>query len=256
MVGGGAILAPDDLEGVSKVHRFQHYACANAVGAAIAQISGTVDSVEDIGERSIKDVQKGLEQRAREIAIAKGAAQTTVDIIESEAIPIAYTAGKCRFVVKAAGEWTTSPVVKRKAVALEALPPQLVPNQRKHFEQKDADWTPQGIKDYRPNVCGDSWWLSEIDLAWIRTGSYILGCGGGGDPEHTFLAARELLRNGQDIKVVSLQSLRSNTLIAWGGGMGSPEVCSERLMSDELVMIVARLIHLDISRQRECYMTL
>lgn len=39
LVGGGSILAPDELVGVSRVHRFPHYDVANAVGAAIAQVS-------------------------------------------------------------------------------------------------------------------------------------------------------------------------------------------------------------------------
>lgn len=39
LVGGGAILAPDSLNGVSKVHRFPFFDAANAVGAACAQVS-------------------------------------------------------------------------------------------------------------------------------------------------------------------------------------------------------------------------
>ena len=38
LVGGGAILAPESLRGVSQVHRFPHYDAANAVGAACAQV--------------------------------------------------------------------------------------------------------------------------------------------------------------------------------------------------------------------------
>ena len=41
LVGGGSILAPDELIGVSRVHRFPHYDVANAVGAAIAQVRTT-----------------------------------------------------------------------------------------------------------------------------------------------------------------------------------------------------------------------
>jgi len=38
LVGGGSILAPDVLAGISRVHRFPHFDVANAVGAAIAQV--------------------------------------------------------------------------------------------------------------------------------------------------------------------------------------------------------------------------
>ena len=44
-VGGGAFLVPDRLAGISQVIRVPHGDCANAVGAAIAQISGETDQV-------------------------------------------------------------------------------------------------------------------------------------------------------------------------------------------------------------------
>ena len=44
-VGGGAILAPDEMDGISEVVRVPHHGVANAVGAAMAQVSGEVDHV-------------------------------------------------------------------------------------------------------------------------------------------------------------------------------------------------------------------
>ena len=44
-VGGGAMLVPDEMEGIAEVVRVEHHAVANAVGAAIAQISGEVDRI-------------------------------------------------------------------------------------------------------------------------------------------------------------------------------------------------------------------
>ena len=38
-VGGGAFLVPDDLAGVAQVIRPEHAGVANAIGAAIAQVS-------------------------------------------------------------------------------------------------------------------------------------------------------------------------------------------------------------------------
>jgi len=89
LVGGGAILAPDKLKGVSKLHRYPFYDAANAVGAACAQISGIIDTFEDTSGGSIQAVQKVVEQRAIEKAIAAGANPANTVIVESEAIPIA-----------------------------------------------------------------------------------------------------------------------------------------------------------------------
>jgi hypothetical protein len=44
-VGGGAFLVPDRVAGISQVIRVPHGDCANAVGVAIAQISGETDQV-------------------------------------------------------------------------------------------------------------------------------------------------------------------------------------------------------------------
>jgi len=44
-VGGGAFLVPDRLAGISQVIRVPHGDCANAVGAAIAQVSGETDQI-------------------------------------------------------------------------------------------------------------------------------------------------------------------------------------------------------------------
>src|SRR4029434_3526555 len=44
-VGGGSFLVPSRLAGVSEVLNVPHQAVANAVGAAIAQVSGEVDQI-------------------------------------------------------------------------------------------------------------------------------------------------------------------------------------------------------------------
>jgi hypothetical protein len=242
LVGGGAILAPSRLRGISKVHRFPYYDCANAVGAAIAQVSGSVDSVEELGTRTVAEVRRDVEERAIQRAIEAGAKPETINIVESEAIPIAYTAGRCRFFVKATGEWAG---VKSNQSANTQKPPQdsikLRSNPRRYLGRQDTSWTPDAILAYRPSVRQGVWYLSEIDLELLCIGTYILGCGGGGDPSHDFLACRELLREGDEIRVIDLNSLPGSGLVGWGGGLGSPEVSLERLMGEECVMSRQRI---------------
>ena len=45
LVGGGIVLVGDRLNGVSELHRPEHAAVANAIGAAIAQVGGEVDRI-------------------------------------------------------------------------------------------------------------------------------------------------------------------------------------------------------------------
>ncbi|WP_461865403.1 hydantoinase/oxoprolinase N-terminal domain-containing protein [Thermococcus sp.] len=104
LVGGGSILLSNKIKGASKVIRPQNFDVANAIGAAIAQVSGEVDrvySLEQLGrEKAIEDAKK----KAIEEAIKAGADPETVEIVNFEEIPLAYLPGNAtRIRVKAAG---------------------------------------------------------------------------------------------------------------------------------------------------------
>ncbi|KAG2143055.1 hydantoinase [Suillus clintonianus] len=243
LVGGGSILAPDVLTGISRVHRFPHFDVANAVGAAIAQISGIIDSFEDTSTTPIVQVRADVEARAIAQAIASGADPHRVAIVESEVIPIAYTTGRCRFYVKAAGDWSgltspswtevDGPLRLEASTGETASRPQMVASAAASAAVAPVMRTASDILEYEPRIEGREWLLSEIDLEWIADGCYVLGCGGGGSPLHTFLELRELVRSGDTARVIDFSSVASNALVGWGGSMGSPEVSSERLLGNE-----------------------
>ena len=90
-VGGGAFLVPDGMPGISEVVRVRHGDCANAVGAAIAQVSGEIDQVFQ-GLAREAALARGAEL-ATERAVAAGADPVTVKTVEVEDIPIAYLPG-------------------------------------------------------------------------------------------------------------------------------------------------------------------
>jgi N-methylhydantoinase A/oxoprolinase/acetone carboxylase beta subunit len=103
-VGGGSILVPDDLPGVSEVIRPEHFDAANAIGAAIASVSGNVDRIFHLGAGGRQAVLDEAQDEAREHAVAAGADPGTVQIIEIEEIPLAYlTSPAIRIRAKAAG---------------------------------------------------------------------------------------------------------------------------------------------------------
>lgn len=93
-VGGGAFAVPDRLAGVSEVIRPDHGAVANAVGAALAEVSGEVDQVfRDLGRDAALAAAVEL---ATERAVRGGAARGTVQTIEVEDLPLAYLSGDAR----------------------------------------------------------------------------------------------------------------------------------------------------------------
>jgi N-methylhydantoinase A/oxoprolinase/acetone carboxylase beta subunit len=102
-VGGGAFLLPDHLAGISEVIRVPHGDCANAVGAAIAQVSGETDQVyRDLGRA---EAIAAAEAQARTRAVAAGADPASLETVEVEDMPLAYLPGNSlRVRVRVAGE--------------------------------------------------------------------------------------------------------------------------------------------------------
>lgn len=103
----------------------------------------------------------------------------------------------------------------------------------KEQEQEKRDLVKIDIQSYRPNIHAREWIISEIDLAWITIGCYILGTGGGGSPYGHMLRLREIMRNGGVVRVISPDDLKDDDLVACGGGKGSPTVSMEKLAGDE-----------------------
>ncbi|MGG5889764.1 hydantoinase/oxoprolinase N-terminal domain-containing protein [Falsiroseomonas sp. HC035] len=90
-VGGGAFLVPDRLQGVSEVLRPAHAAVANAVGAAIALVSGEADQVFQGMTRA--EAMAEAERIARSRAVEAGAEAATLALVDVEDLPIAYLPG-------------------------------------------------------------------------------------------------------------------------------------------------------------------
>jgi Hydantoinase/oxoprolinase. len=105
LVGGGSILAPSSLRGATQVVIPSQAGVANAIGAAIAQVSGEVDQVysyEQLGREVALDRARTA---ATDKAIAAGADEATVKIADIEELPLQYLpGGAVRVRVKAIGE--------------------------------------------------------------------------------------------------------------------------------------------------------
>jgi len=90
-VGGGAFLVPERVAGTSEVVHVPHRAVANAVGAAIAQVSGEVDQIFQGLSRD--EAIARARALAEERAVAAGADPATIGVVEVEDLPIAYLPG-------------------------------------------------------------------------------------------------------------------------------------------------------------------
>ena len=102
-VGGGSFLVPKAMKGVSEVVFVPHHDVANAIGAAIAQISGEVDQVYN--DLTREEAIRRATELARRRAEKGGAAPATLGVVDVEELPLTYMPGNCRRVrVRVAGE--------------------------------------------------------------------------------------------------------------------------------------------------------
>ncbi len=102
-VGGGAFLIPEKVAGVARVVTVEHAGVANALGAAMAQVSGEVNQV--FSGLSREEAIAKAEGMARERAITAGAQAHSLTTLEVEDIPLAYLPGNARRIhVKVVGD--------------------------------------------------------------------------------------------------------------------------------------------------------
>jgi N-methylhydantoinase A/oxoprolinase/acetone carboxylase beta subunit len=107
-VGGGCFLVPERLAGISEVVHVPHQAVANAVGAAIAQVSGEVDQIfQDLTrDEALARAQRLAEDKAE----SAGADPATLKVVEVEDLPIAYLPGNSlRTRVRVVGDIKAAP---------------------------------------------------------------------------------------------------------------------------------------------------
>ena len=103
VVGGGSILVDGPIGGLDVI-KPEHFAVANAVGAAIAQVSGEVERVYSLAQSSRESALDDARRRATDAAIAAGAARETIEIVDVEDVPLSYLPGNAtRIRVKAVG---------------------------------------------------------------------------------------------------------------------------------------------------------
>lgn len=104
VVGGGSILSPEKI-GSLDVIKPNNFAVANAVGAAIAQVSGETDKIYHLAESSRQEAIADAIQVAIKKAEQAGAKSASIKVIEQEDVPLAYLPGNAtRIRIKVVGD--------------------------------------------------------------------------------------------------------------------------------------------------------
>ncbi len=114
LVGGGAVLITEELAGVSETLVPERAGVANAVGAAIGQVSGSVDLIYNLQEFGREAALDNARARATARAVEAGADPDTVTIVDLEDLPLQYLpGGAARVICRAVGDL----IVKEPAIA-------------------------------------------------------------------------------------------------------------------------------------------
>ncbi|KAF6818768.1 hydantoinase [Colletotrichum sojae] len=233
LVGGGSILCPAELTGVSRVVLPKHAGVANAIGAAIAKIYG---SAETIVHGS--DIQGGIAEvkaHAIENAVAKGGDPSSVTVLHEEVAGVPYVENQTSIKIEVALPADHKRVYSE--MAQTAAPDSLIDEEmfeetKKHeaAEAGDADEDETvDLRTYRPQVEANGLWtLSETDLRFLSIGCYILGCGGGGSPYAPYLQLKQLLAEGESMKIIRIEDLKDDEMMPPVASVGTPAVSIER----------------------------
>ncbi|MGH3429784.1 MAG: hydantoinase/oxoprolinase family protein, partial [Mycobacteriales bacterium] len=105
VVGGGSVLLGARLPGASELIKPDHFAVANAIGAAIAQVGGEVDRIFSLRHHSRDQVLEQAKREALDKAVAAGAIRASARVVDVEDVPLTYLPGNAtRVRVKVVGD--------------------------------------------------------------------------------------------------------------------------------------------------------
>lgn len=105
LVGGGSCLVHRELRGAASVSLPRLANVANAVGAAIAQVGGSVDKVYSYEALGRQEALRRAREEASANAIGAGALPSTTQIVDLEELPLQYLpGGAVRVRAKAVGD--------------------------------------------------------------------------------------------------------------------------------------------------------
>lgn len=231
LVGGGSILCPESLEGVAKIIVPEHAGVANAIGSAMAKISGSAEFVvrsKDTASELVKAKAMAIEN-----AVTRGGDRNSVTVINEHATGVPYSDGEMNIRVTVACGADHARVQREMLESFIQNPivqEETYEETKTHQEKaKSAIEETIDLKSYRPAVSSDGIWnISKIDLDFLAIGCYIIGCGGGGSPYGLWLQLNQLLLEGETITIKSLESVTAEEMVPGVAGVGTPEVSIER----------------------------
>lgn len=262
LVGGGSILCPPTLHGVNKIVCPEHAEVANAIGAAMAKISTSVEIIVESSEVSSSLVKAKAE--ATRQAVSKGGDDRFVTVLDESVTGVPYTDGKKAIRVQIACPADHGKVEQAmREFEANGSSEGAVRGRREesktHQKLQDdiiIDIKKEVLDEYRPQINAQGiWTLSALDLQFLATGCYILGCGGGGSPSASLIELTQGLLDGEIMTLVSMESLGEADVLPPIAAVGSPAVTVERPGGD-MVLHALEMMSKETNIPYDCMLAL
>eukprot|EP01128_Nolandella_sp_AFSM9_P004963 TRINITY_DN2343_c0_g2_i1.p1 TRINITY_DN2343_c0_g2~~TRINITY_DN2343_c0_g2_i1.p1 ORF type:complete len:1031 (+),score=187.63 TRINITY_DN2343_c0_g2_i1:57-3095(+) len=249
VVGGGAFLVPEQLDGVGKVIKPAKYSgVANAVGAAIAKVSAEVEILESYETLSREAAKEKLLEMAEKQIASVGGVLSSFEVLDQSEVPISYIPGKFhRLYIKAVADLDFENVQSGTPFATGPT----MPTEEIHEEETNVHphiLHPSSVSYHAPATLPlktlqdlvidpvKGWKLDEVDVEYIALGSAFLGSGGGGNAYLGKIRTILHLKRGKEIYVIPPASLEEDANVAPAAFIGAPSTLLERLSTGEEVL--------------------
>lgn len=221
---------------------------ANALGAAMSLIGATYRKVYLLAKLKFEDAKKEAYEAAKALAIQRGAEPTSITLSSVGQIPLSYLPDD-------PSQLSVSVVGQDRGESESTLESELIasnnfslPIESKASSiQKNAELVEE-LKLDRLKIEGLKT-LSVRNIDDIAIGAGLLGSGGGGSPEFARLMTAHAIKKGNAVQIVSLEDLPDNATTVMCGGMGSPNILSERLFTEHAGINCIRILENEINRK-------
>jgi N-methylhydantoinase A/oxoprolinase/acetone carboxylase beta subunit len=223
LVGGGSFVLPDaeQLKGVSTLVRPKYYEVANAIGAAIAKVSGRVDRMIIPKQQSVDSLVEEGKQEAIHLCYEAGGRADTAAIVDLEIIPETYTFdGSFRLLVRAVSDIDAAASGLAREIEPELYNPEPIVTESKPESsrnnmkvQEDVSQSQMDITTYHPAIFNDIWTLTETDIDLLVDGTGVLGVGCMGEATNYLIGLKEAIRSGKKVQIVPLRAVKESEMI-------------------------------------------
>ena len=263
LVGGGASLF--DLNNLQKLLASyftsilipQSADVANALGAAHSLIGGKYVQVYNYAHLPRHEALAQATHEAKKNAIAKGADPKTLTIASIHEIPLNYLVGDpnqltVSVVGNDRGDYTASldtPVIAIVESTIQNRPQ--VTSEHVRIEKVESL-----IENQNTLKLENVEYLTKNAIDDLALGAGILGSGGGGSPWLGHQMALYALSQHAKIKRIALKDLPDDAFVVVFGGMGSPTVAAERLLSVSESIRAIRQIEKSIGKRVDALVTM